>query len=230
MLRIFDACGWDRIVSFFRDEANNNPGISTVFETRGTLTVWSPTAPDLGEVSFVNPEFSGAGRYNPAADSGWAEFWAGFEGDTANTISFSFDIPGIAVGFAVGRPEAVVDFTKVGVPIPITMDFAVGRPYAYRHSVPISESFSVGRPRGYIPKVAAQSNTLEFAQGRPHGFAHAEFVQANFSVGQPIAQVKRSANPIAFESSVGRPAAEVMVKRESSRRSFKPANLWGAPK
>ncbi len=199
--------GSDRI--FLRDPDNSNPGISSTFEDRGTLTIYSPTRPDLGEVAFVNPEFSGIGRYNPAADSGWSEFWAGFETDTANTVSLRFDIPGPSVLYDLGRPEAIVDITKYGEPQPITFQTRPGTPNVYAHTAPIAFNAAVGRPYGYRPTVGARAATAAFITGRPHGFAHAEFIQFNLSASNPIAQVKRSVNAIAMEPSAGRPAATI---------------------
>ena len=199
--------GSDRI--FIRDPDNSNPGISSIFEDRGTLTIWSPTRLDLGEVSFVNPNFTGAGRYDPADDSGWSEFWAGFETDTANTVSLRFDIPGTAIRFSLGRPEAIVDATKYGEPQPITFQPRTGTPSVYAHTAPIAFNGVVGRPYGYRPTVGARAATVAFVTGRPNGFAHAEFIQFNLAAGKPIAQVKRPVNAIALEHSADKPAATI---------------------
>ena len=163
--------GADRIQ--ITDPDNDNLGFTDQFETTGSMTLWSPSAPLVGSITFEHPTFSASGRFTPTGHPDWSAWWTAFSANTSHELSIRFDIPGPVVELAAGRPEG--QSSIVGEPMPIAMDFAVGR------------------PRGFFPKLRAQPIALEAATGKPHAFAHAEFILLEQDVGRPL--VKQFGRP-----------------------------------
>ena len=208
------------------DPDNDSLGFSTLLTTIGSMTLWSPSDPAVGTITFKGPAFASNGRFDPTVHTGWSTWWTAFSADATHELSIRWDIPGPAVEMAVGRPVAVIDRTKVGLPRPIVVEQGLGRAHAYAHAEFIQTDLAVGRPLALVRRAArpiaveqavgriatsvkraTRPIALEHAVGRAHAYAHAEFIQTDMAVGRPNAEVKRAVRPIAAEQSLGRPHA-----------------------
>ena len=208
------------------DPDNDSLGFSELLTTIGSMTLWSPSDPTVGTITFKGPAFASNGRFDPTVHTGWSTWWTAFSADATHELSIRWDIPGPAVEMAVGRPVAVIDRTKVGLPRPIVVEQGLGRAHAYAHAEFIQTDLAVGRPLALVRRAArpiavehaveriatsvkraTRPIALEQALGRAHAYAHAEFIQTDMAVGRPNVLVKRAVRPIAAEQSLGRPHA-----------------------
>ena len=174
------------------DPDNNSLGFTTRLATTGAMTLWSPSDPAIPRIRFTAPSFSANGTFNPTGHAGWADWWTAFSADITHELNILWEIPGIIINFAVGRPLGEKDRTKYGLPESIASAFSVGQPIA--------------RVKRAVNPVA-----MESVPGHPHAYAHAEFIQLSSAVGRPIARVKRAVQPIASAFSTG--SVIVRVKR-----------------